>query len=375
LAHNSGHKKATYWLGDGTDLMQSQKFISVAHLNEIWNTWCDDADSRYNSVPGRKRKLGTDAVRLEEGMLVLGTDVIDLPKKDIKKIIKSFISKFEKDNNTKIRHWSYHDHEGHKDNDIEKINRHIHFIFDNVSKSGEMVRRKWKRSYLKQLQDDIYTSAKAVVPEIERATNYEALGQKAPKQKHHKQWRIEKENKKIHKNEIYLKEQMKILRTELQAQGGARADYAKLEQLNKDLKAQLEEQRDSTDKRVNQAQVLLSTERLKFNDLEKRLSKARETILVQKTTISSQKIEIELLEQSIELLEAKNKANFGMNTKIKAELISKQELLNKIHQDLTNNYTLNGVDDVMELIKENVYSDDDIQSVTESKRNSSIYSH
>ncbi len=109
-------------------------------------------------------------------------------------------------------------------------------------------------------------------------------------------------------------------------------------------------------------------------EFKKKLLEARETILVQKTTISSQKIEIELLEQSIELLEAKNKANFGMNDKIKAELINKQELLLAISENLSADMSPNVILDVIQAIGDNtedleVYNDDNIQSVTESKRN------
>jgi len=353
LAHNSGHKKATYWLGDGTDLMQSQKFRSVSHLNEMWSTWTDEADTRYNSAPGRKRKLGTDAVRLEEGMIVLGTDVIDLPTKDIKKIINNFIKKFEKDNNTKVKHWAYHDHEGHKDNDIDKINRHIHFIFDNVSKSGEMVRRNWERSYLKQLQDDIHLSAKSVIPGIERATDYAKLGKSAPKQKHHKQYRIEKETKRLHKNEDYLKVEMTKLRAELKENEAVREDYAKLEQLNRDLKQQIK------------------NKDLKIDDLEKKLINARETILNQNTTISLQKIRLNELEQTIQVLEAKNNANYGMNNKIKEELQQKQNLLSEILEHFESNHTFNAINEVTQVIKENIninidenenFTDDDIQN-------------
>jgi hypothetical protein len=112
--------------------------------------------------------------------------------------------------------------------------------------------------------------------------------------------------------------------------------------------------------------------------LKKELINARETILVQKTTISSQKTEIELLEQSIELLEAKNKANFGMNCEIRAELINKQELLLAISENLSANMSPNTILDVIQAIDNNnnnntedleVYDDNDVKSVTESKLN------
>ncbi len=269
LAHNSAMTKATYWLHDGNDLVQSHKYENHSELNDDWNKWIDEAKLRYKNNKKNKRKLRSDAVVIEEGMIVIGTDV-KATTEDITNIIKDFIKQFEEENNTKVRHWSYHNHEGHIDenNKSEKINRHIHFLFDNVSNDGIMIRRAWKREYLEKLQDKIFDISKKYIINIERAKpsvykEVEIDGRKVKintkKHQHHRIWRKEKEletqknkktdqdldlikdkqNKKDLAKQKDLKEEVTRLRAELKQNQAMRKDYARLEELNKDLQQQI----------------------------------------------------------------------------------------------------------------------------------------
>ena len=168
LAHNSGITQATYWLNNGKDIIQSIKFKDMEEINNIWKKWEEEARTRYKNNLSNKRALRSNAVIVEEGLIVIGTHV-QATKNEILKILNNFVRKFQKDNNTTILHIAYHTHEGHEDtNKNEVINRHAHFLFANVSNSGVMVRRNWKRYYLKQLQDDIYEISKQYIPTIER---------------------------------------------------------------------------------------------------------------------------------------------------------------------------------------------------------------
>ena len=168
LAHNSGLTQATYWLNNGKDMIQSIKFKDKEELDSIWRKWEEEAKSRYKNNPLNKRSLKSNAVIVEEGLVVIGTHV-QATKNEIVKILNDFVRKFQKDNNTKILHIAYHTHEGHEDtNKNEVINRHAHFLFANVSNNGVMIRRNWKRDYLKQLQDDIFEISKKYIPNIER---------------------------------------------------------------------------------------------------------------------------------------------------------------------------------------------------------------
>lgn len=269
LAHNSAMTKATYWLHDGNDLVQSHKYENHSELNDDWNKWIDEAKQRYKNIKKNKRKLRSDAVVIEEGMIVIGADV-KATTEEITNIIKDFIKQFEEENNTKVRHWSYHNHEGHVDenNKSEKINRHIHFLFDNVSNDGIMIRRAWKREYLEKLQDKVFDISKKYIINIERAKpsvykEVEIDGRKVKintkKHQHHRTWRKEKEletqknkkmdhdldlikdkqNKKDLAKQKDLKEEVTRLRTQLKQNQAMREDYARLEELNKDLQQQI----------------------------------------------------------------------------------------------------------------------------------------
>lgn len=202
LAHNSGVTQATYWLHDGKDITQSIKLKDMGEINNIWKKWEEEAKSRYKNNPLNKRALKSNAVIVEEGLVVIGTHV-QATKNEIVKILNDFVRKFQKDNNTTILHIAYHTHEGHEDtNRNEVINRHAHFLFANVNNNGVMVRRNWKRYYLKQLQDDIYEISKKYIPTIER-------GKEATHKEVYIDGKLVKINEKKHQHHRIYREQQK----------------------------------------------------------------------------------------------------------------------------------------------------------------------
>jgi hypothetical protein len=217
LAHNSGLTQATYWLNNGKDMIQSIKFKDKEELDSIWRKWEEEAKSRYKNNPLNKRALKSNAVIVEEGLVVIGTHV-KATKNEILKILNDFVRKFQKDNNTTILHIAYHTHEGHEDtNKNEVINRHAHFLFANVSNYGVMIRRNWKRDYLKQLQDDIFEISKKYIPNIERgkeATHKEVyidgtlVKINERKHKHHRVYR-EQQNQEAIRNQLIKEQSLK----------------------------------------------------------------------------------------------------------------------------------------------------------------------
>lgn len=217
LAHNSGVTQATYWLNDGKDIIQSIKFKDMGEINNIWKKWEEEAKSRYKNNPLNKRALKSNAVIVEEGLIVIGSHV-QATKNEIVKILNDFVIKFQKDNNTKILHIAYHNHEGHEDtNRNEVINRHAHFLFANVNNNGVMVRRNWKRDYLKQLQDDIFEISKKYIPTIERgkeATHKEVyidgnlVKINERKHQHHRIYREQQKQEAI-RNQLIKQESLK----------------------------------------------------------------------------------------------------------------------------------------------------------------------
>jgi hypothetical protein len=349
LAHNSAMKKANYWLNDGAEIIQSKAYTDYRKLNEDFKNWEKEAEQRYSKNESKKRKLRTDAVKIEEGMLIVGTDV-EISNEDIVNIINDFVSKFEKENNTKIRHWAYHNHEGHIDEDSnEKINRHIHFLFDNIDQDGEMVRKNWKKTYFSQLQDDIWDISKKYVPDIERGkkSSYHTvkIGDRevkinSKKGVHHRVYRKQKEqeNQTQYAKQKDLQDEIKKLRAELQLNKAIREDYARVEAVNKDLKNQIR------------------NEKLESSKMLEVLKDLRKEVLTQKDVNS--KLEHDLKEQQ-ESKEMYQDVIFNIDSKMKEiEKIFEDPELIKALEDLSaqesNNLQIEE-DELLMIIRKNSY--------------------
>lgn len=366
LAHNSAVNKATYWLNDGNKIIQSQSYNNTHEVNADWIKWENEARERYKNNPNNQRAIKSNAVLLEEGLIIIGTDV-SAKEKDIEKIIKDFVAKFEKDNNTKVRHWAYHNHEGHEEDGKEIINRHVHFIFDNVDNNGVMVRRNWKRDYFKQLQTDIFDISKKYIKNIERAkeSEYEEVEIEdrivkvnTRKQIHHRVFRHMKENEQVQelnlkftdmmkerdeakkenkslktqvtktknekaklKEELQaLKDESKDLRAELQLNKAEKEAYQQLDFLNKDLQEQLK------------------TGRKSFNEAMKELEDLREKLLKKEDEVAElEEVKrendyltsiVEVKEIDILELQNQNKALETQKTVLEDKIIVLEEKIN-----------------------------------------------
>ena len=260
LIHNAGLAKATYWLKEAKGNIKNKYTIpSVKKAIENWRWW--EHFAKEIILQKKNRKPLKNQILIEEGLMIIGKDV---PKKDPKifiEIFKEFANWFEEKYKTQILFWSFHNHEGHLDQEGEfSENLHIHFFFLNVDKEGNSVRRQIKKTDLSYFQSKIYEIGKKYIPTLERATNYKELGLKAPKHLSHREFRtkkvketqlnlapkiqaIKKENKKLKEENKELlarvkdlKEENKRIREQFKELGAVREDYARLEQLNKELK-------------------------------------------------------------------------------------------------------------------------------------------
>lgn len=362
LAHNSAVNKATYWLNDGNKIIQSQSYNNTHEVNADWIKWENEARERYLQNEKNQRAIKSNAVLLEEGLIIIGTDV-NVKEKDIEKIVKDFVAKFEKDNNTKVRHWAYHNHEGHEEDGKEHINRHVHFIFDNVNNDGVMVRRNWKRDYFKQMQTDIFDISKKYIKNIERAkeSEYEEVEIEdrivkvnTRKQIHHRVFRQMKGNEQIEnlnlkftdmmkerdetkkenstlkgqntklknekgklKEELQaLKDESKDLRAELQLNKAEREAYQQLDYLNKDLQEQLKTGRKSFNEAMKELEVLR----------EKLLKKEDEVAELEEVKKENEYLKSSIEIKEIDIIELKN-AQTTLKDELK-EVISQCEVLN-----------------------------------------------
>jgi chromosome segregation ATPase len=323
LAHNSAVNKATYWLNDGNKIIQSQSYNNTHEVNADWIKWENEARERYLQNEKNQRAIKSNAVLLEEGLIIIGTDV-NAKEKDIEKIVKDFVAKFEKDNNTKVRHWAYHNHEGHEEDGKEHINRHVHFIFDNVDNNGTMVRRNWKRDYFKQMQTDIFDISKKYIKNIERAkeSEYEEVEIEdrivkvnTRKQIHHRVFRQMKENEQVQELNLKFTDMMKERDTFKKETSSLKGQNTKLKNTQNKLKDEIQE-------------VNSQCESLKFDkkELEKQLKELNNLFradLKESGATREQYAELEALVKELkEELKNKTLTVESMNTKF-AELEKK----------------------------------------------------
>lgn len=349
-------------MNDGNKIIQSQSYNNTHEVNADWIKWENEARERYLQNEKNQRAIKSNAVLLEEGLIIIGTDV-NVKEKDIEKIVKDFVAKFEKDNNTKVRHWAYHNHEGHEEDGKEHINRHVHFIFDNVNNDGVMVRRNWKRDYFKQMQTDIFDISKKYIKNIERAkeSEYEEVEIEdrivkvnTRKQIHHRVFRQMKGNEQIEnlnlkftdmmkerdetkkenstlkgqntklknekgklKEELQaLKDESKDLRAELQLNKAEREAYQQLDYLNKDLQEQLKTGRKSFNEAMKELEVLR----------EKLLKKEDEVAELEEVKKENEYLKSSIEIKEIDIIELKN-AQTTLKDELK-EVISQCEVLN-----------------------------------------------
>ena len=261
LFHNAGLSKATYWIKNPDSLISNLdlKNLTTRQAVNLWRKWEEEATNLVIKNKGKNPQ--EKQVLIEEGLMVIGKDVLEKDPKIFIKIFEEFKEWFEKKYNTKIVAYFFHNHEGYIDEKTGDFstNLHIHFFFRNVDIFGNSVRRQIKKSDLSLFQDKIFEIGKKYIPNLERATNYKELGLKAPKHKSHREYRLEKnkqmqlklsliakenrklkeENKELLAKVKDLKEENRKIREQFKAFGAKREDYAILEQLVKDLKEKI----------------------------------------------------------------------------------------------------------------------------------------
>ncbi|WP_297465016.1 hypothetical protein [Thermococcus sp.] len=278
LIHNSGLAKATYWIKDSNNIIQKFTIKDVAHAVDLWRAWEENAKLIINLK--KNRNPLKNQILIEEGLLIIGKDVLEKDPKIFIKIFKEFEKCFEEKYNTKVLYFVFHNHEGHFTEEGEfSQNLHIHFFFRNVDDFGESVRRKIKKSDLSLFQDKIFEIGKKYMPTLQRAKNYFKEGKKAPKHKSHRQYRTEKEREKEQKLLAKikdLKELNKQIRKEFKELGAKREDYAKLEQLVKDLRIKiknkelsLQEMKEEFNKQLNKLKELAYSKKYTYSDTKK----------------------------------------------------------------------------------------------------------
>ena len=193
----------------------------------------------------------------------------------------------EKTLDTKVFQIAIHKDEGHIDTNNNQIkNYHAHIEFMGLDTQGNSVRRKLTKSYLSQLQTFTAQSLS-----MQRGINYTQEKKRRPKRldtyeyKRHKELETQELTKKQLATTEELKAEIKTLREQLKQNGAIRADYAKLEQFQKELQEQIK----SKDLTINQLTQEIQKQREEIQKLNTKLKTSQEDIIYQ---ITGQKIDI-----------------------------------------------------------------------------------
>ena len=231
LVHNSRLHEPSYLLPE-KHRKPNFHLTKISNAKKTIETWKNEAKNLYNKF--HKRKMRSDAMPLEESILILSEEQVNQCDPDaIFAAAQKFIAWFESEYKTKVYSLDWHRDEGHiTAGGVVSRNEHMHMVWRNVSDDGQMIRRQWKDRTLSMHQ----TKFAEIMSELgfKRGTKNERG--KAPKSKHHRVFRREKQKEELATlNE--LKEQYKKERDALKVSGIAlQSDYQNLKKRYNALK-------------------------------------------------------------------------------------------------------------------------------------------
>lgn len=283
---------------------RSQKTVNSIFFdekNEVWNRKKEAFKIYRNELAARsdayQKRTGQ---KIQKKAITHLSAIVNLNKNHDMQDMAKVCEYLEKTLDTKVFQIAIHRDEGHFNINGEAVkNYHAHIEFMGLDNEGKSVRKKLTKRYLGDLQSKV-----AELLEMERGINYAKEQKKRPKRlgtyqyKAHKKAEAEAKKKlldTVKKKYIEpqiatiknLKAEIKKLREELQGKGAERRDYARLEELNRDLvseikakdltiqelKNKVDEYRESNQKAVydNPAYRKLEAENQDFKNEVKRL--------------------------------------------------------------------------------------------------------
>ena len=205
--------------------------------------------------------------------------IVNFNKEHTPEDIKKLCDFLEKELDTKVIQFAMHRDEGHIAENGEKIkNYHAHIEFMGLDSLGNSIKRTLKKKELINLQ-----TKTAEILDMKRGRNYVQEKAKRPKRLDTYEFKKAKEMEAAAKESKLLKttyEQLLATKKDLSAAqseareylkelGATREDYAKLEQLNKDLKEQVKENALTIEEMENKFNSLKYSLEEKFNSLIK----------------------------------------------------------------------------------------------------------
>ena len=240
--------------------------ISATEAHQNLDNYYDEAMSK---IEGRVRRAKRENTLVEAVVNVKKNTTIE----DLKKL-QAYIEKEYVFTGLQI---AIHKDEGHfEDNKfIENYHAHMSFFTLNRSNGRQMFRKEHiNPDKLRQLQTD-----GAQILNMDRGLDKRESGVERLEHREHK--RAKKAEEKQLAKEKDLKEEIAKLREELKANHAERKDYAQLEQLNRDLKAQVKDKSltiESLHQQMDVLKQLTSTLELKNEALHEEVVKKDELI-------------------------------------------------------------------------------------------------
>lgn len=296
FSHNSREKKT-----ENAIFSDEENYCSCTNREAI-KFYKSELEKRTNAYlknhPNRKKLHAKTITHLSA--------IVNFNKEHTETDIKKVCDYLEETFDTKIIQFSLHRDEGHiEDDGTEVKNYHAHIEFMGIDSEGNSVRRKLTKKSLIALQDKT-----AELLNMERGRNFnkefKEFKQGIKEEMPTKAKRLNTYEYKAHAKKLAevqklakqkdLKEEIKELKTELQANKATRADYAELEQIHRELKEQLK-QKDLT---IETMQIDLMKFKHKFLEEQKENEELIESH-------KFKEVEIYQLESSNKSLQEQNK--------------------------------------------------------------------
>lgn len=297
FAHNSREQSTV-----NSIFSDEQNFCSCSK-EEAFKTYRSELEKRTEAYKENHNRTKLHAKTITHLSAIVNFNKEHTPE-DMKRVCELLERKFD----TKVIQFAMHRDEGHiKEDGTPDKNYHAHIEFMGLDSRGESVRRKLDRPTLRELQSDVSKLLK-----MERGHEYAKEGLSRPKRldtypfKHHKQ-ELEKAVKEaVLATQKDLNAEMAVLRSQFKEQGATRADYAQLEQLNKELKEQVKAKELSEDelhRRIKSLHEWRAEDKKNILELSQTVETLKTDILEISTKYSNSEKTIEALQS--ELQEAK----------------------------------------------------------------------
>jgi len=316
-------------IGNGRGGYFSHNSREVTTSNSIFNNeenYCSHSKNEAFEIYRNELKIRSEKYKERTGQNIQKNVITHLSSivnfnedhtpDDIKKVCEHLEQKFD----TKVIQFSMHRDEGHVTDDGEIVkNYHAHIEFMGLDSQGKSIKRNLHKKELVELQTEV-----AELLQMKRGINFnqefkdfkqgkrDTMPTKAKRldtydYKAHKQ----EENKAVLAKTKDLKAKVAELRAELKAQNAPRADYARLEQQNRELQQRVREKDLTLEELEKQLNTKISEklEAMQNNqEANKKLIESLETIKKQKATIDTLNQEKSVLKQNMSDLEHNNKS-------------------------------------------------------------------